>query len=154
MNVIPELGIPFDTKKRAPFKVVFETVKLNELKNGQTQQSSQKVTPEIVEPDYPADIEAIREIFLEYAGSLGIDLAFQQFDSEIAGLPGKYSKPQGCILLAKAEKNKTIGCVALRPLEDNVCEMKRLYVKPEYQGNGIGKALAVRICELGKEMGY
>lgn len=114
MNVIPELGIPFDTKKRAPFKVVFETVKLSELKSGQSQQAQQKVTPDIVEPEYPRDIEVIREIFLEYAGSLGIDLAFQQFDSEIAGLPGKYAKPQGCILLAKADLGKTIGCVALR----------------------------------------
>ena len=119
-------------KRRLHAVAVIVAVKLSELKNGQSQQSSQKVTPDIVEPNYPADIEAIREIFLEYAGSLGIDLAFQQFDSEIAGLPGKYAKPEGCILLAKAEKNKTIGCVALRPLEDNVCEMKRLYVKPEY----------------------
>lgn len=63
----------------------------------------QKITPDIVEPDFPADVDAIRSIFLEYAGSLGIDLAFQQFDSEIAGLPGKYAKPQGCILLAKKD---------------------------------------------------
>ncbi len=76
MNVVADLGIPFDTKKRAPFKVVFETVKLSELKNGQNKQSTQKITPDIVEPDYPGDIEAIRSIFLEYAGSLGIDLAF------------------------------------------------------------------------------
>jgi hypothetical protein len=74
MNVVADLGIPFDTKKRAPFKVVFETVKLSELKNGK--QSTQKITPDIVEPDYPGDIEAIRSIFLEYAGSLGIDLGF------------------------------------------------------------------------------
>jgi hypothetical protein len=74
MNVVADLGVPFDTKKRAPFKVVFETVKLSELKNGR--QSTQKITTDIVEPDYPADIEAIRSIFLEYAGSLGIDLGF------------------------------------------------------------------------------
>jgi hypothetical protein len=74
MNIVADLGIPFDTKKRAPFKVVFETVKLSELKNGR--QSMQKITPDIVEPDYPTDIEAIRSIFLDYAGSLGIDLGF------------------------------------------------------------------------------
>jgi putative acetyltransferase len=69
-------------------------------------------------------------------------------------LPGKYAKPQGCILLAKNQKGQTIGCVALRPIEHKVCEMKRLYVKPEYRGNGIGKNLARRICEIGKEVGY
>jgi len=68
-------------------------------------------------------------------------------------LPGKYAKPQGCILLAK-DNGGVIGCVALRPLEPKICEMKRLYVKPEFRGNGIGKSLSARICDIGKEYGY
>ncbi len=99
------------------------------------------------------NIEHIKSLFREYAASLGFDLSFQNFEKELSSLPGDYSPPRGCLLLAL--HNDTIsGCVALRPLDDHICEMKRLYVKPEFRGLGIGKKLARAIIEKGKELNY
>jgi ribosomal protein S18 acetylase RimI-like enzyme len=97
--------------------------------------------------------EAVRKLFLEYADSLGFDLEFQDFSRELATLPGQYASPQGCILLAK-DSEQVIGCVALRPLEDGICEMKRLYVVPEYRGRGIGRDLAQMVVNEAREIGY
>jgi ribosomal protein S18 acetylase RimI-like enzyme len=97
--------------------------------------------------------EDARNLFVEYADSLGFDLEFQDFSRELASLPGQYAPPQGCILLAK-DSEQAIGCVALRPLEDGICEMKRLYMIPAYRGRGIGRDLARRVINEARERGY
>ena len=102
---------------------------------------------------FPDDIEAVRAIFREYADGLGIDLGFQAFDEELAALPGKYSPPRGTILLAWRDEH-VIGCVALRAFEFDICEMKRLYVRPEGRGHQIGTLLAQAVVHAAKEAGY
>jgi ribosomal protein S18 acetylase RimI-like enzyme len=97
--------------------------------------------------------QAARELFIRYAESLGFDLEFQGFSRELAELPGEYASPGGCILLAEADAGFA-GCVALRPLQGNICEMKRLYVLPEYQGGGIGRALARSVIGEARTKGY
>jgi len=97
--------------------------------------------------------QAARELFIRYADSFGFDLEFQGFSRELAELPGEYASPGGCILLAEADAGSA-GCVALRPLQGNICEMKRLYVLPEYQGHGIGRALATSVIGEARIKGY
>ena len=101
----------------------------------------------------PKDLETVRELFRDYAASLGISLDFQDFDAELAGLPGDYAPPSGRLLLAWRD-GLAVGCVALRRFEDDICEMKRLYLRPEARGTGIGRDLAVRICREAGEAGY
>ena len=97
--------------------------------------------------------QSVHELFIQYAESLGFDLEFQGFSRELAGLPGDYASPGGCILLAEVGGGFT-GCVALRPLQDKICEMKRLYVIPEYQGRGIGGAVANSVISEARKKGY
>ncbi len=97
--------------------------------------------------------EHVKNLFKEYASSLGFDLSFQNFEEELSKLPGDYSAPKGCLLLA-IHNDKISGCVALRYIDDNICEMKRLYVKPEFRGLGIGKKLALAVIEKGKTLNY
>ena len=99
------------------------------------------------------DLGIVRELFLEYAESLGIDLSFQSFQSEIDSLPGKYAKPDGALILAK-RGSECCGCVALRRIDGETCEMKRLYVRPRFRKRGIGKGLAMRIIAEGEARGY
>jgi ribosomal protein S18 acetylase RimI-like enzyme len=109
--------------------------------------------PEIVNVTNGEDLALIRALFLEYSQSLGVDLSFQNFNEELKNLPGKYAPPDGCLLLAR-HGGKTAGCVALRKLEDGVCEMKRLYVLPEFHGLGWGRRLAERVIKEAREIGY
>ena len=99
------------------------------------------------------ELQAIRALFLEYASSLEISLCFQNFEEELATLPGKYAPPQGRLLLAVDDQQQA-GCVALRPLEPGVCEMKRLYVRPAWRGHGLGRLLTKRIVAAGHDIGY
>ena len=94
-----------------------------------------------------------RTLFEEYAASLGIDLSFQDFAHELATLPGRYAPPAGRLLLANWN-GQAAGCVALRPLQDGIGEMKRFYVRPDYRGLGIGRALAERIIREASDAGY
>lgn len=99
------------------------------------------------------EVLMVRCLFEEYAASLGIDLCFQGFEQELAGLPGSYAPPQGRLLLAW-EGGQTAGCIALRPLEPGSCEMKRLYVRPAFRGHGIGRVLVDRIIQAARQAGY
>jgi ribosomal protein S18 acetylase RimI-like enzyme len=101
----------------------------------------------------PKQIAEARELFLEYAQSLGFSLCFQNFDEELAGLPGDYAPPDGRLFLAEHE-GQLVGCVALHKLESSVCEMKRLYLRPQFRGRGFGRALADRIIAEARQIGY
>lgn len=101
----------------------------------------------------PADMELIRTMFREYADWLQIDLCFQGFDEELAGLPGKYAPPGGALLFAVAGGTE-IGCVGFRATPEGDAEMKRLWVRPEGRGTGAGRLLAHRIVELARDAGY
>jgi GNAT superfamily N-acetyltransferase len=101
----------------------------------------------------PAQIAHIRDLFLEYASSLGFSLCFQSFDKELAELPGDYAPPQGRLLLAECEGHPA-GCVALHPLEPGICEMKRLYLRAAYRGHGRGRYLAQAIINEATAIGY
>ncbi len=98
-------------------------------------------------------IDSIRLLFLEYAKSLNFDLCFQSFDEELAGLPGDYDEPDGRLLLAMVDE-KVAGCVGLRRVADGVCEMKRLWVRPEFRGKKIGRKLADEIISEARRIGY
>jgi putative acetyltransferase len=106
-----------------------------------------------VQAESPAQIAQARELFLEYAQSLGFSLCFQNFDNELAGLPGEYAPPDGRLLLAEYE-GQLAGCVALHRLEDGICEMKRLYLRPQFRGKGIGRSLADCIITEARQIGY
>ena len=108
---------------------------------------------ELFQETLPEHIEQTRALFLEYAASLGFSLCFQSFDEELKSLPGAYAAPSGRLLLAQYEQ-QAAGCVALRKLEANICEMKRLYVRPAYRGQGLGRILVERVIAEARAIGY
>ena len=108
---------------------------------------------ELIRADSAEWTDKVRRIFQQYAGSLSFDLGFQGFEEELANLPGEYKPPAGCLLLA-ADGNEIVGCVALRPIGEGLCEMKRLYVIPERRGKGVGLILAEAAIREAARIGY
>jgi putative acetyltransferase len=117
------------------------------------QQMTAEDRPELTEASEPLDFAAARELFLEYAAQLPIDLRFQGFTAELDHLTTMYAPPSGCLILARSGDH-AIGCGALRRLSDDVCEMKRLYLRPQARGTGLGRTLAERLVQRAKALGY
>lgn len=123
-------------------------------------------TYSILPVDDAARMPCVRRLFLEYAQDLGVDLGFQGFQEELAELPGAYAPPRGRILLAIVAEHRqpretaalddkqVAGCVALRPIGNDVCEMKRLFVRPDHRGAGLGRELAMAIVDAARTVGY
>jgi putative acetyltransferase len=112
---------------------------------------------QLTTPSTPEALNSTRDIFREYADGLGVDLCFQQFDQELASLPGEYAPPRGDLLLALVD-GEVAGCCALRPLDaadyPNAAEMKRLYVRKAFRGLGLGRQLAEAMLDAAREAGY
>ena len=112
---------------------------------------------ELSSPGTGADLDEVRTIFREYAAGLGVDLCFQQFDEELAGLPGEYAAPRGALFVARVD-GELAGCCALRPLDSsdypNASEMKRLYVRKAFRGFGLGRRLAEAALDAARQAGY
>jgi len=107
----------------------------------------------IVQAGTSEEVAQARALFEEYAASLDFDLHFQNFREELACLPGEYTEPFGCLLVAW-QGDQAAGCVALRKMEKDICEMKRLYVRPAFRNRGVGRSLARAIIDQAKERGY
>ena len=107
----------------------------------------------IIQAETPAQIENARRLFREYEAWLNVDLCFQSFEDELKNLPGKYAAPTGRLFLA-FDGEKIAGCIAFRRIDDEICEMKRLYLREESRGAGLGKRLIERLTKEAKEIGY
>lgn len=107
----------------------------------------------ITQAETPEQIETARELFREYEAWLGLDLCFQGFEAELAGLPGEYAMPDGRLFLAYSD-GELAGCIAMRKLDDGICEMKRLFVRDGFRGAGIGVQLIERLIADARESGY
>jgi ribosomal protein S18 acetylase RimI-like enzyme len=108
----------------------------------------------ILPADGPDDIAAVGSLFRAYESELDVDLAYQDFAAELASLPGKYAPPRGALLLARDRQGGAAGCIGLRPLEDDRCEMKRLFVAPAARGTGLGRSLVEALIHEARRLGY
>jgi putative acetyltransferase len=106
-----------------------------------------------VQAESVGHVTQARELFQEYAQSLGVNLCFQNFEQELAGLPGHYASPDGRLLLAEYD-GQLAGCVALHKWDNGICEMKRLYLRPSFRGKGLGRAIAEKIITDARSIGY
>jgi len=109
--------------------------------------------PNLIQAMQPAEIALARELFREYAAGIGLDLCFQNFDEELATLPGKYAPPRGRLYLL-SDGSAPAGCAALRPFRDEIAEMKRLYVKPQFRNRGYARMLSEKLIEEARTIGY
>ena len=107
----------------------------------------------IVQAESPEQLEQVRKLWREYSLWLEVDLCFQNFEQELAELPGRYAPPEGRLLLAVSD-DRLAGCIALRKIAEGTCEMKRLYVRSEFRGQGIGRQLTARLIEEARAIGY
>lgn len=114
-------------------------------------------TTSIAPPEFPFNLADVRSLFQEYATQLNVDLCFQNFEAELAGLPGEYTEPRGALLMASVD-GIPAGCCAIRPLDTadyaNACEMKRLFVRPEFRRLGLGRQLTEQTMDLARMAGY
>jgi carbonic anhydrase len=108
---------------------------------------------QITNKSTPEELEQVKQLFREYAAWLSVDLSFQRFEEEMLALPETYSAPVGALFMAKVD-GQAAGCVAVRRFDNTTCEMKRLFVRDAYKGHGVGKTLAAKAIEAGKELGY
>lgn len=106
-----------------------------------------------VQAESAEQLDHARELWREYADWLEVDLCFQNFEKELAELPGRYALPEGRLWLALSD-DKLAGSIALRKIADGICEMKRLYVRPQFRGQGIGRQLTTRLIEEARQIGY
>jgi ribosomal protein S18 acetylase RimI-like enzyme len=123
---------------------------LDRLDHIATARANGTITIGVAAPD---DMTAVRELFREYAGWLQADICLSGFERELAELPGAYAAPRGCLLLAH-DGTRAAGVVALRPRENDICEMKRLYVRPQARGRGLGRQLVVALLDAARNAGY
>lgn len=111
----------------------------------------------LIVPSAASELDGVRGLFLEYAKSLNVDLCFQDFERELAGLPGEYAAPRGALWVATVD-GAFAGCCALRPLDaadyPNACEMKRLFVRPAFRGQGAGRMLAEAVMDSARQVGF
>ena len=106
-----------------------------------------------IRPALAPDIPEVRRMLEEYVGWIGLDLAFQEIDEELAGLPGEYVPPRGALFIAESE-GRLIGMIGLRPFDGTICEMKRLYVRPEARGRGLAKQLIAAALDEARRLHY
>ena len=139
-------------RKRLGAYKIGETSECNR-KASVTTSADAKSQVDLIEATLPEHIEQVRGLFLEYGRSLGFSLCFQSFDEELMNLPGAYGPPSGRLLLAQYQDHAA-GCIALRKLEDGICEMKRLYVRPGDRGLGLGRMLVERLTAEARAIGY
>ncbi len=128
-------------------------VSIRKILNWQFRISPLVLNVEAFQLEFNPPVPLARELLREYAAQLGIDLCFQEFETELAELPGRYAPPKGCFLLAYSGPEAT-GCGAFRPLSDDLCEMKRVYVRPAYRGQALGRTIAEVLLKQAQLSGY